>query len=454
MKWILMVLAVLVVAASAGYVGFLLGRESAPPGEKAKEEEEKAATAKVKVAPARLAGIGKPIVGYGVVRAAPEAVHVFSVPYESRVRRFQVTPGQAVAAAAVLLEVDPSPGTLLQVEQAKGNVASATRKVAQAKHAFALDLREARSTRDSTAKLFAQTKRRMEMKLATSQELVQAQQEMDLALMKLESLEKLDTTAEILQAQQDLQLAQLQLASLEKLGIGAPTVRTETAGVVNNLMAQEGQIVPAGGPLVELAEEKRTEVRLSVNPPDAADLKPGQAMTVALVNDTDAKPVEGRVRLITQRVNPASRLVEVFVALPPDTRWLLESYVRGRASVNEKQALVVPRAAVLPEEEKHILFTLKDGKAVEHEVEIGLENDEVVEILGGGIKAGDAVVIQGNYELKPGMAVEIEKPGEEKEKSAPAAGKEKEKGKEKGEDKEKAPKAEKKAPAAATEKAP
>lgn len=453
MKWILVVLAVLVMAASAGYVGFLLGRESAPPGEKAKEEE-KAATAKVKVAPARLAAIGKPIVGYGMVRAAPEAVHVFSVPYESRVRRFQVTPGQAVAAAAVLLEVDPSPGTLLQVEEAKSNVASATRKVAQAKHAFALDLQEARSTRDSTAKLFAQTKRRMDMKLATSQELVQAQQEMDLALMKLESLEKLDTTPEILQAQQDLQLAELQLASLEKLGIGAPPVRTEMAGVVNNLMAQEGQIVPAGGPLVELAEEKRTEVRLSVNPPDAADLKPGQAMTVALVNDTDAKPVEGRVRLITQRVNPASRLVEVFVALPPDTRWLLEAYVRGRASVNEKQALVVPRAAVLPGEEKHILFTLKDGKAVEHEVEIGLENDEVMEILGGEIKAGEEVVIQGNYELEPGMAVEIEKPGEEKEKSVPAAGKETEKGKEKGEEKGKAPKADKKGPAAATEKAP
>jgi hypothetical protein len=121
--------------------------------------------------------------------------------------------------------------------------------------------------------------------------------------------------------------------------------------------------------------------------------------------------------------------------------------VRGRASVNEKQALVVPRAAVLPEEEKHILFTLKDGKAVEHEVEIGLENDEVVEILGTEIKVGDEVVIEGNYELEPDMAVEIEKPGEEKEKAAPAAGneKEKEKGKEKGEEKQEAPKAGKKA---------
>lgn len=426
MKQIGMVLAVLVIAASAAYVGFLSGREASPGagGEEAKDEE-KAPVAKVQVAPARMAAIGKTIIGYGVVRAAPEAVHVFSVPFEVRVRHFQVTPGQAVAAGTVLLEVDPSPGTLLQVQQARSSVESATRKLAQAKHAAALQLREARATRESAAKLLAQMQRRMEMKLVTSQELLQAQQDLELAQLRLESIEKLATTAEILQAQQDLQLAELQLASLEKLGIGKPPVHTEMAGIVSNLIAQEGQIVPAGGPLIELAEEQRIEVRLSVDPGDAADLRVGQPILIASVNDKDAKPIEGRLRLITRRVNPASRLVEVFVSLPPDTRWLLESYVRGRATVNEKQALVVPRSAVLPEKEKRVLFTLKDGKAVEHEVETGLENAEVVEIKGADIKAGDAVVVEGNYELEPGMAVEIEKPSDEKEKPAPPSEKEK-----------------------------
>lgn len=426
MKQIGMVLAVLVIAASAAYVGFLSGREASPGagGEEAKEEEQ-APVAKVQVALARMAAIGKTIIGYGVVRAAPEAVHVFSVPFEVRVRHFQVTPGQAVAAGTVLLEVDPSPGTLLQVQQARSSVESATRKLAQAKHAASLQLQEARATRESATKLLAQMQRRMEMKLVTSQELLQAQQDLELAQLRLESIEKLATTAEILQAQQDLQLAELQLASLEKLGIGKPPVHTEMAGIVSNLIAQEGQIVPAGGPLIELAEEQRIEVRLSVDPGDAADLRVGQPILIASVNDKDAKPIEGRLRLITRRVNPASRLVEVFVSLPPDTRWLLESYVRGRATVNEKQALVVPRSAVLPKEEKRVLFALKDGKAVEHEVETGLENTEVVEIKGADIKAGDAVIVEGNYELEPGMAVETGKPSDEKEKPAPPSEKEK-----------------------------
>jgi RND family efflux transporter MFP subunit len=320
--------------------------------------------------------------------------------------------------------VDPSPNTILQMQQARSNVESATKKVAQAKHAAALQLQEARSTRESAAKILAQTQRRVEMKLGTSQELLEAQETLTLAQLRLESLEKLDTTSEILQAQQDLQLAQLQLDSLEKLGIGNAKITAETAGIVNNLIAQEGQIVPAGGPLVELAEEKRIEVKLSVEPGDAAELAPGHPIRIRSVHDQQPKPVEGHIRLITRRVNPASRLVDVFVSLPHDAGLLLETFVRGQATVGERQALVVPRAAVLPEEEKHILFTIHDGKAVEHEVMLGMENDEQVEIVGGDLKAGDLVVIEGNFELENGMAVEVEKAPAEEEKKASSAAKE------------------------------
>ncbi len=419
MKRLLMLLAVLVVAASAGTIGYLSGREGAPGAEEEGAKEE-AKVAAVKVAPARLATMGKAVVAYGVVRAAPEAVHVYSVPFEVRVRHFQVTPGQPVAAGAVLLEVDPSPAALLQVEEARSNVASATRKLAQAKHAAAVEIRQARSARDADAKLLAQTQRRVEMKLGTSQELVQAQEELDLAQLKLDGLEKADANSEVLQAEQDLELAKLQLESLGKLGIGSAQVRAEMAGIVNNLIAQEGQIVPAGGPLAELAEEKRIEVRLGVDPGDAAGLQPGQPVLVSTVRDAQAKPVEGRVRLVTRRVNPSSRLVDVFVTLPDDARLLLESYVRGRATLGARETLVVPRSAVLPVEEERVLYTLKDGKAVKHAVKTGLEDDAQVEILGGEVKAGQAVVVEGNYELEDGMAVEVEKePASAKEETAP-----------------------------------
>ena len=96
------------------------------------------------------------------------------------------------------------------------------------------------------------------------------------------------------------------------------------------------------------------------------------------------------------------------MALPANSPLVLETFVRAKIVVQRKDALVVPRSAVLPEEDKHVLFTVDAGKAVEHEVEVGLEDQDNVELLAGGIKPGDAVVVGGNAELEKGMAVEVE----------------------------------------------
>ncbi|MCX5654420.1 MAG: efflux RND transporter periplasmic adaptor subunit [Planctomycetota bacterium] len=424
MKRVLMILVLVAVTASAGIIGYISGREGGA-GEGEEKEKEAQKVAAVKTAAAHMTAMGRTIVAYGVVRASPEGVHIFSVPFETRVRRLLVTPGQAVAEGTALLEVDPSPGTILQVQQARSSVDSATRKLAQARQAAAIGLQEARGARETAAKILVQTQRRLEMRLATGQEVLQAQQEMQSAQLKLEGLEKQEATPEVLQAQQDLQAAKLQMESLDKLGIGNAQLKCETAGVVSNLIAQEGQIVPAGGPLVELAEEKRIEVRLGVEPSDAADLKADHPVRVRAVNDSESKPVEGRIRMITRRVNPASRLVDVFVALPAEARLILETYVRGEAVADSRQALAVPRSAVLPDEDKHVVYTIKDGKAVRHEVKTGLEDAEQVEVLGDALKPGEMVVVEGNYELEDGMAVKVETEPAEKEPKASGAPKEK-----------------------------
>ena len=44
---------------------------------------------------------------------------------------------------------------------------------------------------------------------------------------------------------------------------------------------------------------------------------------------------------------------------------------------------------------------------MKHQVRIGLQNDQEVEIQGAGVQAGEPVVVVGNYELKDGMAVKV-----------------------------------------------
>jgi multidrug efflux pump subunit AcrA (membrane-fusion protein) len=70
--------------------------------------------------------------------------------------------------------------------------------------------------------------------------------------------------------------------------------------------------------------------------------------------------------------------------------------------------MVVPRSAVLPEADHHVLFTVKADRAQQHIVQVRLANEKEVEVNGNDLVAGEPVVTLGNYELKDGMAVKVD----------------------------------------------
>ena len=167
-------------------------------------------------------------------------------------------------------------------------------------------------------------------------------------------------------------------------------------------------------------------------------------MELASANRENADKVLSNIRAVGGALDPASGAAEVFVPIPGGAPLMLGEHVRA-AIVQEKKdnARVVPRSAVLPDDEKQIMFTVKDGKAVKHEVKLGITADELVEVIGEGLKEGDIVVTLGNYELEDGMAIQ---PPEKADKED-----------DKGEEKKGEAKAKKKAEtkeAAKTEKAP
>jgi len=69
---------------------------------------------------------------------------------------------------------------------------------------------------------------------------------------------------------------------------------------------------------------------------------------------------------------------------------------------------IVPRSAILPEEDHYVLFTVKDGRAREHTVRVDLENEKEVTVIANDLHTGEPVVTLGNYELKDGMAVKVD----------------------------------------------
>ncbi|MDA8241519.1 MAG: efflux RND transporter periplasmic adaptor subunit [Nitrospiraceae bacterium] len=313
--------------------------------------------ASVKVIPLKRNAIALTVSVYGEVVPAPGATQVVSIPYESRVRHIMVSSGQKISLKEVLIEVEPSPNTYLQLERAQNDYET------------------------------------------SEQNLSHVQQMFDL---------KLATNTQLLQAKQAFQQAQLRLKSLRQRGIGVKKlIRTDVTGLVSKVYIQEGAIVPAGNPLMDIVAQNRLEVRLGVEPADIGRLHPGEPVLITYVDVPVSEGTTGKIRKISRAVNPTSRLVDVFVNLPESSRFLLGEYILGRITVASSKGLVVPRDAVLTEDGNHFLFTVRGGHAVKHIVQVGLESGGEIEISGTGLKPGKQVVVVGNYELKDGMPVRI-----------------------------------------------
>ncbi len=348
--------AVIILCLAAGGYWFYrgLGPHAKTPEEAA---EQSAPVAEVSIVPLKTGRLSTFVTAYGDVVPAPGAIKVVSVPYESRVRRVMVSEGQKVSRGEALVEVEPSPNTQLQFEQAQTASGIAAQKLAHVRELFAL---------------------------------------------------KLATNAQLLQAEEAARQASTRLESLRKRGVdGKRIIRSVAAGLASKVYIQEGAIAGAGNPLVDIVSQNRLEVRLGVEPGDVARLVPGQSVRLSYVNISGAPEISGRIRKISRAVNPSTRLVDVFVALPPSAGYLLGEYIESRIKTASSCGLIVPRSAVLPENGEHVLFTVQNGHAVRHSVQVLLENDRQALVSGAGLKPGEKAVVLGNYELTDGMAVRI-----------------------------------------------
>ncbi len=349
------IIAVVILCLAAGAYWLYRGRQTpeSKPAEPAAGNSAPVAT--VSVEPIRQAALLTYITAYGDVVPAPGAIQVVSVPYESMVSRVMVSERQKISRGNALLEIKASPNTQLELEQARTANDIAGQKLAKVKELFAL---------------------------------------------------KLATNSQMLSAQETARQASARIESIRKRGVdGSRVIHSNATGLINKVSVQEGAIVPAGNPLVEIIAQDRLEVRLGLEPEVISRLVPGQTVRLSYVNVANGGEISGRIRKISRAVNPATRLVDVFVKLPRSARYMLGEYILGRIRIASSYGIVVPRSAVLPQDGNNVLFTVGNGRAVKHLVRVVLENDRDAQVSGPGLKPGDMAVVVGDYELNDGMTV-------------------------------------------------
>lgn len=315
------------------------------------------AVAKVKTVKLQKSKMEKTLTAYGVVLPLPDKLKMISVPYISLIDKIQVNQGQSVQEGDLLITLKSGADAILQLEQAQTELHAAVRENQL--------LRE-----------------RIRLKLATQQDLLTSR----------------------LRVEQ----ARVMVNNLADRGVGEEQqIRAENSGIIVLVNVQQGQMVAAGTPLMQLVDNSQWVVRLGIEVEDYDHVQLNQPVLITPVNTPVTEPVKGHIEIITHQIDPDTRLINVFVRPESNHTLLINDFVEGRIIFSSNEALIVPQQAVLPEDGDYSLFTVVNGRAVKHSVKIGLENQGQVEVIANDLKVGNDVVVLGNYELEPGMAVTI-----------------------------------------------
>lgn len=191
------------------------------------------------------------------------------------------------------------------------------------------------------------------------------------------------------------------------------TVRAPFSGVVTERLKEEGERVRSSLPGQEAALLRLQDistVRATGYLPQVEMGRIRVGMEAELEVDAfEERTFKGRVVLVNPMVDPQSRSFMVKVEVP-NPQGLLKGgmFAKVRILLGEKEALVVPREAILREEGVwvHHCFVVKDGVAERRIVEPQFTPFWYVEVK-AGLREGEKVIIGGHQGLLGGERVVV-----------------------------------------------
>ena len=210
---------------------------------------------------------------------------------------------------------------------------------------------------------------------------------------------------EIAQARADLDGAR---ARLDRVAdeIRRSTIVAPISGYVVRKRVDVGAWVQPGTAVADLIALDPVEITGPVGEREIRQVRVGQAARVT-VDAYPGRAFGGRVLAVVPGADPASRTFPVKVAVA-NPGALLKAGMFARVAVRTgegRTGLFVPKDAVVRRGGQEFVFLVNGTAAELVRVRTGLEVNDLVEVEGDGLAAGQAAVTLGNEFLQPGMPV-------------------------------------------------
>jgi RND family efflux transporter MFP subunit len=176
-----------------------------------------------------------------------------------------------------------------------------------------------------------------------------------------------------------------------KTSLDYTRIRAPFDGVVTEKKADSGTLASPGMPIFTVEDVRRYRLEVAVNESDLRYVRTGGQVAVA-IDALDNAELKGKVVQIIPAADPASRAFLVKIDLPTDPSLRSGLFGRARFSRGERQALLIPRTAVVERGQLQGVFVLEQNKIASlRYVTLGKSSGSEIEVL-TGLQGGEWLV--------------------------------------------------------------
>jgi multidrug efflux system membrane fusion protein len=202
----------------------------------------------------------------------------------------------------------------------------------------------------------------------------------------------------------------------DKVRLDYTVVRAPIAGRLGRVLVTTGNLVKgnesAGTGLVTITQMRPLRATFSLPERDldglrAALARPGTAPVRVFSSGGEAVLATGRLSFVDSVVDQASGTVTAWALFPnEDDRLWPGQYVRIEVDLGSRPGTVtVPQAAVQPGQEGSFVWVVRPDRTAERRTIEVLASRDGRAAVSQGLKAGERVVVEGQFRVRPGLTV-------------------------------------------------
>ena len=219
-------------------------------------------------------------------------------------------------------------------------------------------------------------------------------QEANRQLKRVANLAKNNVASEQLldeqQAEVNALIAEMNVLKTQMLAL---QVRAPFDGLLGLRQVSVGALVRPGDVITTLDDLSVIKVDFNIAEVHLPSVAIGQKIRATSIAYPD-ETFEGKIVSIGSRVDPATRAIQIRANISnQDLKlrpgMLLQIILQKKILTT----LVLPEASLVPVEDKHFVFVIKDAKAIKKQVKIGLRKPGIVQIV-SGLDLDELVVIE------------------------------------------------------------